>query len=190
MTIKRLFHTAMMALQRGGTRRGAYIRKNHLMHAVGQNVSIQSRKLPLYPELISIHNNVHIASRVSFITHDVTHRMLNASANIEKKDFTERVGCIEIMDNVFIGTGATILYNVRIGPNVIVAAGSVVTKDVPANSVVGGVPARVIEPLDEYLKKLSQRGTYPKELAPRGQVVSHELEEYMWKTFAKERDAK
>ena len=148
MTIKRLYHTVMLALQRGGTRRGGYIRKNHLMHSVGQNVSIQSRKLPLYPELISIHNNVHIASRVSFVTHDISHRMLNACPDIEKKDFTERVGCIEIMDNVFIGTGATILYNVKIGPNVIVAAGSVVTKDVPDHAVVGGVPAKILRWLD------------------------------------------
>jgi serine acetyltransferase len=39
---------------------------------------------------------------------------------------------------IIIGAGATVLYNVRIGSNVIVAAGSVITKDVPDNSVVGG----------------------------------------------------
>ena len=57
------------------------------------------------------------------------------------------------MDNVFIGCNSTILNNVRIGPNAIIAAGSVVTKDVPPNSVVAGVPARVIATFDDYINK-------------------------------------
>lgn len=51
---------------------------------------------------------------------------------------------IVVKDNVWIGAHATILAGVTIGENAVVAAGAVVTKDVPANSVVGGVPARVI----------------------------------------------
>lgn len=54
------------------------------------------------------------------------------------------MGTIEIFDHVMIGAGSKILPNVKIGPNVIVAAGSIVTKDVPPNSVVAGVPAKVI----------------------------------------------
>ena len=57
------------------------------------------------------------------------------------------------MDNVFIGSNTTILNNVRIGPNVIIAAGSLINKDVPPNSIVGGVPARVIGNFDEYVAK-------------------------------------
>ena len=65
-------------------------------------------------------------------------------------------GCIEIMDNVFVGSNTTILSNVRIGPNAIVAAGSVVTKDIPANSIVGGVPTRVIGAFDElYMNRVN-----------------------------------
>ncbi len=55
-----------------------------------------------------------------------------------------QTGKIEVMDNVFIGAGAMIMSNVRIGPNAIVAAGSVATGDAPEGAVAGGNPARVI----------------------------------------------
>ena len=63
---------------------------------------------------------------------------------------------IEIMNNVFIGCNSTILGGVTIGNNVVVAAGSVVTHDVPDNSVVAGNPARVIETFDDYITKRYQ----------------------------------
>lgn len=58
-----------------------------------------------------------------------------------------------IGDNVFIGHGAIILPGVSIGNNVIVAAGSVVTKDIPHDVVVGGNPARVLKATDDYVQK-------------------------------------
>lgn len=50
--------------------------------------------------------------------------------------------------NVWVGSNATILQGVTIGDNAVVAAGAVVTKDVPANTIVGGVPAKVIRRID------------------------------------------
>ncbi len=71
---------------------------------------------------------------------------------------------IELFDNVFIGAGATIMYGVKIGPNAIVAANSVVTKNVEEGTVVGGNPAKVIGSYNnlaakryEYSKKLFER---------------------------------
>lgn len=85
---------------------------------------------------IRFHNNVAVASNVTFCNHDVIQKVFN---NIdESRQCNKKYGCIEVMDNVFIGANSTIMYNVRIGPNSIVAAGSVVTKDVPAGSIVGG----------------------------------------------------
>ncbi len=66
----------------------------------------------------------------------------------------ERIGCIEIMDNVFIGSGTGILYNTRIGKNVIVGSDSLVNKDIPDNSVYTGVPVRYICNFDEYVEKV------------------------------------
>lgn len=55
---------------------------------------------------------------------------------------------IHIGKNVWLGAGAIILPGVTVGENSIVAAGAVVTKDVPANTIVGGVPARFIKEID------------------------------------------
>ncbi len=54
-------------------------------------------------------------------------------------------GCIEVGDNCYFGTGCTILGPVKIGNNVIVGAGAVVTKDIPDNFTVAGVPAKIIK---------------------------------------------
>ena len=51
--------------------------------------------------------------------------------------------------NVWVGAHATILPGVTIGDNAVIAAGAVVTKDVPANAVVGGVPAKVLKMIEE-----------------------------------------
>lgn len=59
---------------------------------------------------------------------------------------------VVIEDNVLIGANAVILEGVRIGENAVVAAGSVVTKNVEPNTVVAGVPARVIKKVDEKTK--------------------------------------
>lgn len=58
---------------------------------------------------------------------------------------TLTAGAIHIKKNTWIGAGATILPGVTIGENAVVAAGAVVSKEVPANTVVGGVPAKMIK---------------------------------------------
>ena len=54
-------------------------------------------------------------------------------------------GPIHIKKNAWIGAGATILPGVTIGENAVVAAGAVVSKDVAANTIVGGIPAKIIK---------------------------------------------
>lgn len=164
-----------------------YLKRQKIFGAIGDNVSIMDRKIPLYAKLIRIHNNVRLASNVTFATHDGTHRMLNKHPQFHG-GFNEIIGCIEIMDNVFVGANTTIIGGVRIGPNAIVAGGAVVTKDVPANSVVGGVPAKYICSFEDYLAK--RKELYPKELAPKHQDVSQELVKFMWDEFESEHSNK
>lgn len=57
------------------------------------------------------------------------------------------------MDNISNINESIILYNTKIGSNVVVAAGSVVTKDVPDNTVVGGNPARFICSIEQFIEK-------------------------------------
>ena len=146
----RLKHTIGMHLTFTAVARASYLKRHSIFYHVGDNCMTMFRKIPLYPKLISFGNNVWIASGVSFITHDVIHRMLNNKYNGEK--FYEHVGCIEIKDNVFIGSNTTVLSGVSIGPDVIVGAGSLINKDL-TGGVYAGVPAKYICSFEEYIAK-------------------------------------
>lgn len=135
-------------------KRTRYIVKHKIFKSVGDNFFFQPRFIPSDPEYISFGNNVVVASNVTFITHDVSHLMLN---NLSEEKFNYNFGQITVGNNVFIGANVTILPGVTIGDNVIVGACSLITKDIPSNSVVVGSPARVIETFDEYLEKRRNR---------------------------------
>lgn len=168
-------------------KRAAFLKKKHVFAQMGNDIMIMSRKIPLYPNLIRFHSNIWIASGVHFITHDVAHYMLNRK--IRERKYTENIGCIEVMNNVFIGANTTILYNVRIGNNVIIGAGSIVTHDVEDNSVVAGAPAKKIGTFDDYMNKRyeKQKG---KPVKQYGEKVSDDIAEWYWKDFSKARNSK
>ncbi|BCD45972.1 nodulation protein L [Helicobacter suis] len=89
---------------------------------------------------ISIADGVWIAPRVCLTT-------TNHDFNPYKRQVTISKGIV-IKERVWIGINVTVCPGVTIGENSIVAAGSVVTKDVPPNVIVGGVPAKIIRPLE------------------------------------------
>lgn len=130
-------------------KRTKYIVKHKVFKSVGENFFFQPRMIPADPELIKFHNNVSVASGVTFINHDLIHNVVNNTGT----NIPYNSGCIEVMDNVFIGSNSIIMPNVKIGPNAIIAAGSVVTKDVEPNTVVGGNPAKKICTFDELVEK-------------------------------------
>ncbi len=170
----------------GSKKRADYIRSKNVYASVGENCSIQKRKIPLYPNLIRLGNNVHLASGVSFITHDITHRMLNHLDIVRRYGgLHERIGCIEIGDNVFVGAGVRILFDTKIGSNVIIGAGSTVTKDIPSNSVAVGSPARVISSLDEFIEKAVMADKLSEDMLPKNQSVSEESAKRLWTEFDK-----
>lgn len=93
---------------------------------IGDNCFLDGRNA------IIIGNHVDIASQVL---------IYNEEHNINSEKFEAASGPVEIGDYVFIGPRAIILPGVKIGRGAVVAAGAVVTKDVPEFTVVGGVPA-------------------------------------------------
>ena len=92
-------------------------------------------------EKISIGDDVAIAKGVTIRDSD-NHEIIN---NKNSDVNTTIHSPITIGDHVWIGNNATILSGVSIGNNSVIAAGAVVTKDVPANTLVGGVPAKVLK---------------------------------------------
>mgnify|MGYP001773623724 FL=1 len=92
---------------------------------------------------IKIGNNVMVGPRVSFYT---AGHPIDPQIRIEELEFGLP---ITVEDNVWIGGSATILPGVTIGKNSIIAAGAVVTKDVAANTIVGGNPAQLIRAINE-----------------------------------------
>ncbi len=106
---------------------------------IGNNVVIMPYFKCMSAGNIYIDDDVRIALNVSILTnnHDLYDRDI-----LTVKD-------IHICKNVWVGAGATILPGVTIGENAVVGAGSVVTHNVPANSVVVGNPAKVIRTLDK-----------------------------------------
>ena len=115
-----------------------------LLHAdgikIGTNVSIQPQcYLDGYGSIV-IGDNVSIAHGVSILS--FTHNFDKKDINIKDQGSTKQP--IKIGNNVWIGAKATILGNVTIGDNSIIGAGAVVTHDVEPNTIVGGVPAKLI----------------------------------------------
>lgn len=152
-----------------------------VFRSCGDRVMITSRKIPLYSRLISIGNNVWIASNVEMITHDVAHFMLNGMKIWDKK-FKEKVGCISIGDNVFIGANSKILYDVKIGNNVVIAAGSIVNKDIEDNSIVAGIPARKIGDFKDFVEK-RKINIKNLEVDNKNLCISKDNENLLWNNF-------
>lgn len=124
-----------------GKKNAELIKSLNIFYNFGDNCYWYPSKIPSDPYLISIHNNVSVAAHANFITHDVISTVFE---NDDKTNYPVFLGTIEVFDNVFIGTNSSILYNTKIGPNAIVAAGSVVTKVVPEGAIVAGNPAKVV----------------------------------------------
>ena len=113
---------------------------------VGKNFNRQSgvRMDPSHCWLITIGDDVTLANKVQILAHDDSIRIYTGYS---------RIGTVNIGDRVFVGANSTILMNTKIGNDVIIAAGSVVTKDIPDNCIVAGVPAKIIGSTHEYVER-------------------------------------
>lgn len=126
------------------TKIGAFveIQKNA---TVGRRCKISSHTFIC--EGVKIEDNVFIGHGVMFIN-DSYPRATAADGNLQT-EADWKVERTTIKQGASIGSGATILCNITVGENAIVGAGSVVTKDVPANSIVAGHPARFLRSIEQ-----------------------------------------
>lgn len=101
------------------------------------------------PSLVTIGSNCYMNEHFTLLTHDwVTNVFLNSG-----RQFINSSGHIIIGNNVSFGQNVTILKGVTIGDNCFIGAGSIVNKDIPANSIAVGSPCKVIMSLDEYYQR-------------------------------------
>ena len=113
-----------------------FMRRHGGLHAIGENCSILTSTIFTDPSFVRLGNNVQFSS-CHLIGHDGSIGMLNIAYGV-RVDSVGKIG-------------------VTIGPNAIVAAGSVVTKDVAPGDVVAGIPARPIARVDDLVKRLEAK---------------------------------
>jgi len=116
---------------------------------IGEHCRVYITDFGSEPWLIEIGNKVTVTSGVKILTHDGAAWLFK-----EKKGRRFLYKITVIKNNVFIGVNSIIMPGVVIEDNVIVAAGSVVTKSVPSGSIIGGNPAKIIGDFDTYKKRV------------------------------------
>lgn len=147
----------------------ALLKRRAVLYGMGDFCSIQPQVQITDPQYVRLGNNVRMAV-CTLLGHDGSVNMINRAFGCR----LDRVGKIDIRDNVFIGQAAIVLPGVTIGPNAIVAAGSVVTSDVPENTVVGGLPAKRICPLDTLVERWHQEN----QALPWREIIAHRQNDY------------
>lgn len=188
MKLERLYHSAVMLALRTRTRRTKYLKKHNILGGIGEGCEWVPWLIPLYPKMIKLHNNVHIHKTAKLIPHDVLNGFLKKVRPDEDFGSYERIGCIEIMDNVYVAMNAVILPDVRIGENCIITAGSVVSSDIPLNSIVAGNPAKVVGDFDSYVA--SRKMLKGQSVSFTNQLLPDEIVEQQWERFEKKREEK
>ena len=132
----------------GGTEWAAFLKQWGGFYSVGDHCYIETDVNITDPAFVRMGNNVCLASGCALFGHDGSIGMLNHAYGLK----LDAVGKVDIGSDVFIGYRASILPGVTIGDKVIVGAGSVVTSNVPSNSVVHGVPAQRVCSLDDLVR--------------------------------------
>jgi acetyltransferase-like isoleucine patch superfamily enzyme len=129
-----------------------YLKRHGRLHAIGEQCSVSRFAKITDPMFVRLGNNVRLA-RCTIFGHDGSINMLRNAYGVR----VDRVGKVDIRDNVFVGEQAMLMPDVTIGPDAIVAAGSVVTRDVEPGTIVAGVPARPIGKIADYVERLEHQ---------------------------------
>lgn len=110
---------------------------------VGDNCHIASGALLDLREKIILENHVTIAERVVVLTHS----NVGDDQHPLQKEFPTVIGSVRVKEGSFVGAGSIVLPGVTIGPHACVMAGSVVSRNVPPHTLVGGNPLRIVRKL-------------------------------------------
>ena len=133
-----------------------YLREQGARIGDGTRLNCEIDSFGTEPYLISVGQDCLLAYDIHLITHDGGVKVLS-TLNYFNGERMDIMAPIRIGNNVYIGSGAYIMPGVTIGDNCIIGTASVVTKDIPANSVAVGIPAKVIKTIDEYYETAKER---------------------------------
>ncbi|MCC2591358.1 acyltransferase [Chryseobacterium sp. MFBS3-17] len=117
---------------------------------IGDNCLISTKRFPTEAYLIEIGDYCRIANNVAFYTHG---GLWSVRKKYNKKNL-ENFGKIKIGNYTYIGDDAKIMPGITIGNNVIVGAGSIVTKSIPDNVICAGNPAKIVGNIDDFVNKI------------------------------------
>lgn len=114
---------------------------------IGNNVGISWQNEIFVGDRVEIGNNVRLAVKVRLVGYP-GHPIDPVARARGAPDTDDQIGSIIIEDDVWLAAGVTVMGGVTIGAGTIVATGSVVTRDLPPGVLAGGIPAKIIKPLD------------------------------------------
>lgn len=148
-----MFKRAYLRLCRpDGMEYAEFLKRHGKLYSIGENCSINLGANITDPAYVKLGNNVSL-SDCTLLGHDGAIAVLNFAYKVR----LDSVGKVDIKDNCFIGHGAIVMPGVTIGPNSIVGAGAVVTKDVKEGDIVGGVPARPLSRTEDLVRRLQDK---------------------------------
>ena len=134
-----------------------YLRKRGVQIGLGTHIDARTSFIDLTrPSLVSIGDNCYLNEHFSLLTHDYTTKVFLHKYGT----FINSSGKVSIGNNVSFGQNVMVLKGVTIGDNCFIGAGSIVTKDIPSNSVAVGIPCRAVMTIDEYYTKRLEKSEY------------------------------
>lgn len=183
MKAERLYHSFRLLLCSSYRKRAEYLKKHNVLGSIGDNCLWGPWLLPLYPKLIRLHDNVKIHKTALLVTHDVLNRHLKECFPTKDFGHYEKIGCIELMDNAYVSMYSIVMPDVRVNKNGIISAMSVVTSDVPENTIVSGNPAKPVGRTDLFaaLRSMSKGQT----VKFKNEELPDEIAEQKWEDFIK-----
>ena len=186
MTLQRLKLSLRLLTLRSSAKRAAYLKEHDILGGIGENCYWGPWFMPLYPKMIKLHDNVVVHKKAKLVPHDMVNACLRRCQPGTDFGPIERIGCIELMDNVYVSMNVTIMPNVRVGKNCIISAGSTVVSDIPENSIAAGIPAKPVGRFDMFLamRKMSAK----QNVKFRNQYLPDEVAAAEWEKFYKKRD--